>query len=133
MYFGLFLSYKIESYFADPEDLKWSMNAIRTSIPSVFKLPISVIKKKLRYLKEEKATIMDRLGLKDYNEEDFSLLIKNCILKSNFYNLEYLEEYNVPKFNVSLELKTTEGKMRKVLVALKYSPLNNALELITMY
>ena len=91
MYFGLFLSYKIESYFADPEDLKWSMNAIRTSIPSVFKLPISVIKKKLRYLKEEKATIMDRLGLKDYNEEDFSLLIKNCILKSNFYNLEYLE------------------------------------------
>ncbi|WP_326975583.1 hypothetical protein [Caproicibacter sp. BJN0012] len=133
MYFGLFLSYKIEALFADPEDLKYSMNAIYSNITSAFELPVSVLEKKLLYLKEKKAAIMEKLGLQDYSTEELAHLIKNCIRKSYFYNLEYLEEYNVPKFNISLELKTLEGKMRKVLVALKYSPTNMGLELITMY
>lgn len=133
MYYGLFLSYKIEALFADPEDLKYSMNAIYSNVASAFELPVSVLEKKLLYLKEKKAAIMEKLGLQDYSTEELAHLIKDCIRRSYFYNLEYLEEYNVPKFNISLELKTLEGKMRKVLVALKYSPANMGLELITMY
>ncbi|MEL7647295.1 MAG: hypothetical protein AAGU76_04340 [Sedimentibacter sp.] len=133
MYFGLFLSYKIEALFADPEDLKYSMNAIYSNVTSAFELPVSVVEKKLLYLKEKKAAIMEKLGLQDYSTEELAHLIRDCITKSYFYNLEYLEEYNVPKFNISLELKTVEGKLRKVLVALKYSPSNMGLELITMY
>lgn len=133
MYFGLFLSYKIEALFTDPEDLKYSMNAIYSNVVSAFELPVSVLEKKLLYLNEEKTAIMKKLGLQDYSIEELALLIKDCIRKSYFYNLEYLEEYNVPKFNISLELKTREGKMRKVLAALRYVPSNMGLELITMY
>lgn len=133
MYFGLFLSYKIEAPFTDPEDLKYSMNAIHSNVTPAFELPVSVLEEKLRYLNEDKKVIMENLGLQDYSIEELAHLIKNCIRKSYFYNLEYLEEYNTPKFNISLELKTPKGKMRKVLVALKYSPANMGLELITMY
>ena len=55
------------------------------------------------------------------------------INKTYFYNLEYIEKYSTPKFNVSLELETVERKKRKVLVALKYSDNNDSFSLITMY
>lgn len=135
MYFTLFLSYKMESIFADPKDLDYSINAInpfRASEP-VFRLPVFVSEDKIQYLKENKSAIMEKLGLQDCSVEILSELIKDHIRKGYFYNLEYLETYRTPKFNLSLELKTTEGKLRKVLVALKYSFDNERLELITMY
>ena len=135
VYFSLFLSYKIEAAFADPEDLKYSLNAICFPMPvePVFKLPIFVSEAKVKYLRENKRGIMEKLGLEECSVEELSKLIRDRIKKGYFYNLEYLETYNVPKFNVSLELKTVENRMRKVVVSLKYSLDNTQLEFITMY
>ena len=133
MYYTLFLSYKIEAAFADPMDLSYSINAIYSNIKSVFKLPVFVSGEKLLYLKEKKTAIMEKLGLMEFSTEELSDLIKERIKKGYFYNLEYLEAYHVPKFNLSLELKTSEGNLRKVLVALKYSTEQKRLELVTMY
>lgn len=135
IYFSLFLSYKIEATFADPEDLKYSMNAICSSMPltPVFKLPIFIPDEKIAYLKENKTGIMEKLGLEECSTEKLTKLISDHITRGYFYNLEYLETYNVPKFNLSLELKTVEGKMRKVLVSLKYSMSDKRMEFITMY
>ena len=135
VYFSLFLSYKIEATFADPEDLKYSLNAICFPMPvePVFKLPIFVSEAKVKYLRENKRGIMEKLGLEECSVEELSKLIRDRIKKGYFYNLEYLETYNVPKFNISLELKTVENRMRKVVVSLKYSLDNTQLEFITMY
>jgi hypothetical protein len=59
-------------------------------------------------------------------------LIKQQIKHSYIYNLDYMVEYNTIKFNVSIELKNKSYK-RKVLVALKYLPDKQHLQLITMY
>lgn len=133
MYFGLFLSYKIESLISDPENLMYSLSAIYSHTGNAFSLPVSILENKLVYLKENKSGIMEKLQLKDYSTDELESLIKNSSQRSYFYNLDYLEEYGVSKFNISLELVTITGEMRKALVALKYSKPNEALELITMY
>lgn len=133
MYFTLFLSYKIEAAFADPMDLSYSINSIYANVSSVFQLPVFVSEEKLLYLKERKTAVMERIGVIELSAEQLSRLIEERIKKGYFYNLEYLEAYQVPKFNLSLELKTSEGTLRKVLVALKYSTQQTRLELITMY
>lgn len=131
--YGLFLSYKIETYAADPEDLKYSLIAVQSGAAANFQLPVSVVSEKLLYLKEKKAGLIQKLGLQDYSEDDLANLIRLRMAGSYFYNLEYLEEYDVPKFNISLELRTASVAMRKVIVALKYVPAKKTLELITMY
>ncbi len=132
MYYGIFLSYKIESIISDTEDLNYSMWSIAPNYQSSI-FNVYVDERKIKYLNSEKSELMKKLGLKDYTAKEIEKLIKSQLEKTYFYNLEYLEEYSIPKFNVSLELETTNGEKRKVIVALKYSNQKNAFELITMY
>lgn len=132
MYYDLFLTYKIESILADQEDLDYSIKAIaphyETRTNSIY-----VDKNKMEYLNLEKNGLMTKQNLIKCTSEDLASLINERINKTYFYNLEYIEKYSTPKFNVSLELETVEGKKRKVLVALKYSDNNDSFSLITMY
>ena len=131
MYYDLFLTYKIESILADQEDLDYSIKAISSDYDTCNK--VYVDNKKIGYLNNAKNGLMKKLNLKEYNSEDLQNLIGNKISNTYFYDLEYIEEYRTPKFNVSLELETIEGTKRKVLVALMYSEQKNSFELITMY
>ncbi len=131
MYYDLFLTYKIESILADQEDLDYSIRAISPHYETCNN--IYVDKHKIEYLNDAKNGLMKKLNLKEYDSEDLQKLIGNQINNTYFYDLEYIKEYNTPKFNVSLELETIEGTKRKVLVSLKYSELKNSFELITMY
>lgn len=81
----------------------------------------------------EKRNIFASLGLVDYTTDELRQVIVNRISQSYLYNLEYLEEYNVPKFNVSLELNMMSGGIRKVIVSLKYLIESNQLQIVTMY
>lgn len=132
-YFNLFLSYKIESLYTDKDDLSFSLNAIYPSYRSVLELPLVIPEAKLTYLMTEKQNIFSSLGLVDYTTDELRRIIVDRMSRSYIYNLEYLEEYNVPKFNVSLELNTLSGGIRKVIVSLKYIIESNQLQLITMY
>lgn len=133
LYFTLFLSYKIEASYADPQDLSYSMSAICPHSAPVFTLPVFASDNKIVYHKENKSAIMEKLGLQDCSAEELSKLIQNRIRSGYFYNLEYLEAYHVPKFNLSMELAAADGRMRKVVAALKYSSDKQRLELLTMY
>ena len=132
MYYDLFLTYKIESILADQEDLDYSIKAIAPHY-EIGTSSIYVDKNKMEYLNLEKDGLMEKLNLKDYTSDDLETLIRDQINNTYFYNLEYLEKFSTPKFNVSLELETIEGKKRKVLVALKYSDNIDSFNLITMY
>lgn len=132
-YFGLLLSYKIESLYTDDEDLSFSLNAIYPSYQSALELPLLIPEAKLTYLMTEKRDIFSSLGLVDYTIDELRQVIVDRIKQSYLYNLEYLEKYNVPKFNVSLELNTLSGGIRKVIVSLKYLTESNQLQLVTMY
>ncbi|MBC8589659.1 hypothetical protein [Wansuia hejianensis] len=132
-YFSLLLSYKIESLYTDDEDLSFSLNAIYPSYQSVLALPLFIPETKWKYLKTEKGNIFESLGLVDYTTDELRQVIVNRISQGYLYNLEYLEEYNVPKFNVSLGLNMLSGGIRRVIVSLKYLNESNHLQLITMY
>lgn len=132
-YFGLLLSYKIESLYTDDEDLSFSLNAIFPSYQSALELPLLIPEAKLTYLMAEKRDIFSSLGLIDYTTDELRQVIVDRMNQSYLYNLEYLAEYNVPKFNVSLELNTLSGGIRKVIVSLKYITESNQLQLVTMY
>ena len=131
--YGLFLSYKIESIINDNDDIRFSFNAIHPSHDYIFDFPLSIQEAKVTYLKENKTEILRKVGLIDYSSDELEKKTKKRIEESYLYNLEYLEEYNVPKFNVTLELNTIHGGKRKVIVALKYVIDSNELQLITMY
>jgi len=133
MYSCLFLSYKIESEFVETDDIKYSLNAIKQKPKFYRKASIVVPHKKLQYLKLEKAGIFEQLGIKDISPKDLEKIIRTRIDRLYIYNLEFIEQFNVPKFNISIELKKTDGKLRKVIVALKLNRRRKALELITMY
>ena len=132
-YFNLFLNYKIEALINDIDDIKFSFNSIYPLHDSIFKFQFSIPDSKLVYLQTEKSEVLKKLDIIDYSAEDLKQIIVEKIEKSYLYNLEYLEDYDVPKFNISLELDTIYGQKRKVLVALKYVVEANQLQLITMY
>ena len=60
---------------ADREDLRYSLSAIYSHTGDAFTLPISVLKNKLLYLKENKSDVMEKLQLKDYSTKELESLI----------------------------------------------------------
>ena len=132
-YFGLFLSYKIEA-FSDPTDARFSFNSIRPAHEDILNYSLTIDEQKLtKYLVIEKKGILETLGLISYTTEQLEALIKCKMLGNYIYNLSYLEEHDVPKFNISLDLDTIYGDKRKTVVSIKADTNIKELKLITMY
>jgi len=134
-YYGLFLSYKIERQaFSTEKDASFSINALTDNIHQLSDLDILVEEQKLAYLLREKEANLKRTELLGYTVEELSKFIKNKIDANYIYNLAYLAEHEVLKFNVMIDVK---GKIVdsqvKMLASLEYQPKNKALRLITLF
>lgn len=133
MYFGLFLSYKIESDYPDDADVKYSFSAIKSEISTYREIPVSISNEKMDYLKSNKCGVLSLLGLENVSPQKLERLIQEQIRKKYIYNLKFLEEYSISKFNVSIELESSSGSKRKVVVALKYNEGCNQFQIVTLY
>jgi len=68
------------------------------------------------------------------DRDQFSSLIKAKLAASYLYNMEYLEEHQVMKFNVMIEVTRPDGGYpTRLMAALKYLPESKQLELITLH
>ena len=124
---------KLNLSLGDEEDVKFSLNSIYP-LHGFFEFPFHVPEAKLLYLFEgDKGEVFKILGLINYSSEEIQQLIFKKMKQSYLYNLEYLEEYNVPKFNISLDLDTIDGRKKKVVVSIRYNVESKQLQLITMY
>lgn len=133
MLYDLFLAYKIENNAYDKEDLKFSYNIITKLAPEYNDIKVLIDESKLKYLKEQKTGTMKSLDLLECTVEELEQKIMIGLYNNYIYNIE-INEYNVFKFNVLIELQSNNKEIkRKVNVALEYKPDEKMLRLITMY
>ncbi|MCC8555708.1 hypothetical protein, partial [Xanthomonas hortorum] len=133
---GVFLSYKIERPVIDgfEVDTEFALNALSLLPMALDDFIIEVDEAKLNYLKIEKSGSMARAGLEAITSEELSGLIKEKIAGNYIYNLVFLEEHDVSKFNIIIELSSKDiPAVTRILAALEYKPKKKALKVITLY
>jgi len=76
---------------------------------------------------------MKKSGLAKADRTQIERLIKQKVSNSYIYNLTYLEEHDVMKFNIMLELAHAEGYPTRMTAALEYMPNQKSLRVITLH
>jgi hypothetical protein len=136
MYFGPFLGYKIERgvFPGFESDTVLSLNSISAHVVPLDQCAVEVEEAKLRYLKSEKEGSMKRSGLLALSREELQKKIRERLHENYIFNMEFLEEHNVMKFNTILNFnaKDTEASF-KMLASLEYKPSEKLVRLITMF
>lgn len=135
-HFELFLSYKIErEVFPGFEvDTEMSLNAVTDEVLPLADFRIYLETAKHGYLKSKKRGKLEKAGIAQLSLNELAQLIKSKIAANYIYNLEYLEEHNVVKFNLMIEIPRTDGGFpTRILVAMEYLPLTKTLRVITLH
>lgn len=135
-YVDLFLCYKIERpVFPGFEvDTAMSLNAVSPSVRPIDDFTVEIEEAKLNYLKSEKLGKLQKAGIAELDGEELAHLIRKKVAASYIYNLCYLPEHDVIKFNVMLEIPRADGGYpTKVLAALEYQPDKKNLRVITLH
>ncbi len=134
-YFGIFLSYKIERpvFGAFAVDSEMALNAISNEVASLSEFSVLLEEAKYGYLINEKLGKLAKAGLADTDREYIASLIQSKVTASYIYNLVYLVEHNVMKFNLMVEVSRLDGYPTRITVALEYLPVDKTLRVITLY
>ncbi|MDD3530978.1 MAG: hypothetical protein PHV99_00020 [Candidatus Pacebacteria bacterium] len=135
-YFDLFLSYKIERavYPEFETDTEMALRAVSDVVVPLGDCTIILEEAKHGYLLSEKLEVLHAAGIADLSQQALADLIKTKVDASYIYNLQYLEEHNVTKFNVMVELLRSDGGYpARLVAALEYRPKEKILRLITLY
>lgn len=132
---GVFLSYKIERPILDgfEVDTDFSVNAVNSNIADLRDLNILVEDAKLEYIKKAKSGSLHYAGLSEISAEELQEIIR-CKISSNYiYNMSHLEDYNVTKFSIVIEVLDKNSEPFRLMAALEYRPGNKELRLLTLY
>jgi hypothetical protein len=132
----LFLSYKIERpVFPGFEvDTEMSLNAVSNSVLPIDDFTVEIEEAKLNYLKSEKLGKLQKVGIAELDGHELAHLIRKKVAASYIYNLCYLSEHDVIKFNVMLEIPRADGGYpTRILAALKFQPDKKNLQVITLH
>jgi hypothetical protein len=115
-------------------DTEMALNAVSDEVMPLEECTVLLEDAKHSYLKSKKAGSMRKAGIADLDRADLAGLIKSKIAASYIYNLEYLEEHDVIKFNLMLEVPRSDGGYpAKLTAALEYKPQEKILRVITLY
>jgi hypothetical protein len=135
-YYDIFLKYKIERPISRGRDVDTaiSLNAISTDIKSLDTFAVDIASAKMDYLKREKLDKLKLAGISDMSPLELSGLLRAKLMQNYIYNLCWLSDYDVAKFNVIIEVpRFDDGYPSRLLVALEYRPSENVLRVITLY
>ena len=134
-YFGPLLSYKIEGSMAAyfQTDIAMSINAVHDKVLPLESLRVTIDEAKFGYLQTHKLEKL-RLAVADgLTREELQELIATKVAANYIYNLTFLDEHDVVKFNVLVEVARNDGGYPARLVAsLEYIPEDEVLRLITL-
>jgi len=133
IYFGVFLSYKIERevYKGFESDIDFSLNSISPIISKI--KTIEIEDEKFDYLLEYKSGKMKKASLISSSKEELIELIKKKINSNYIYNMTNLKSYNTFKFDILIELLNEMNEIVKVTIGFEYLPKHAKLRLITLY
>jgi hypothetical protein len=135
IYQGIFLSYKIERpvHEAFAVDSEMALNAISSEVADLGDFRVLLEEAKHGYLINEKLGKLAKAGLAEADREYIASLIQSKVTASYIYNLAYLAEHNVMKFNLMIEVERVDGYPTRMTVALEYLPASRTLRVITLY
>lgn len=133
---GPLLTYKIERPVFDRNDTdtELSLNSVSTTPLPLDDFLIEVDERKAAYVRDHNPSGIARAGLAQADEDEFRQVISAKIKASYIYDLKYLSDHDVTKFNIVLELPamTAEAPVR-FLAGLEYKPEDKVLRLITLF
>lgn len=134
-YFDLFLGFKVErAIFPGFEvDTEMSLNSVSNQIIPLSDCKVQLDETKHAYLKSEKLGKLHKAGVASLNHNELAQLIESKISASYIYNMTFLEEHNVIKFNLIVEVPRTDGYPTRLLAALEYKPNEKVLKVITLH
>ena len=135
MYFGLFLSYKIERPVIQgfESDTEFSINAVNPDPLPVGDLEIRIDEKKFGYLARKKAGTLKRMGLPSDDVSKLRRTIADRISSNYIYNMKYDASHGITTFNLVLEIHFTSRYPQRVVASMEYVPDDRYLRLITLY
>ena len=136
LYFGLFLSFKVERavYPGFEGDTEFAINAISDQVLPLDKFEIILEDAKHTYLVNEKGGKLSKVGILDFEKGRMVALIRSKITANYIYNLAYLHEHNVIKFNLMIEDGRYDGGYpTRLTVSLEYKPEEKTLRVITLH
>lgn len=118
-----------------------AIQTIRDQVAAISELPLDlgdfevvVPESKVDYLRSQKAGILEAAGLQEISATELAALITAKVSANYIYSMAYLQDHDVAKFNVMLELsRGPEQRPFKALRALKYVPQKKQLQLVTCY
>lgn len=134
--FGVFLSYKIERpvLMGFESDSQMAINAISPDVFSLQHFEVQIDPRRYQYLTTEKLGKLTKAGIAELDRDRLSSLIKAKLAASYIYNMDYLEEHGVMKFNVMIEVERPDGGYpTRLIAAMKYLPEQKILELLTLH
>ena len=134
--YSSFLNYKIERevYNHYMSDQLLSLATISPDSKDIRDFEIEIADEKFEYLINNKSGSLSLSGLTSISKEELSILIKKKINSNYFYNLEFLKEFQVAKFNIVIELLNNRSRLPvKYLISMEYKAKENKLRVITMY
>jgi hypothetical protein len=135
-YFGVFLGYKIERavYAGFKVDTEMALNAVSDQVMPLEECTVLLEDAKHAYLRSQKDGKLEKAGIADLHRADLAALIKSKIAASYIYNLVYLEDHDVIKFNLMVEVARCDGGYpTKLTAALEYKPQEKTLRVVTLY
>lgn len=133
--FDLFLSYKVERavYSGFEVDTEMSLNAVSEHVLSLTNCAIQIEDAKFEYLQSVKGGKLKKAGVAEFSREALETLIRAKITDSYIYNMVLLQEHNVVKFNLMIEVpRVDDGYPTRLVAALEYKPHEKLLRLITL-
>lgn len=134
-YFSIFLAFKIErpTFKGFEVDTELALNAISDQVALFDGFTVLLDEAKHGYLINEKLGKLEKAGLATADREYIAALIQSQLCANYIYNLIYLEEHDVMKFNIMLEIKRTGGYPTRMTAVLEYLPAKQALRVITFH
>lgn len=132
---GVLLSYKIESPVFDgfESDTEFSINSVNSRIGRIDEFEVKIEDAKLEYLKTVKSGSLEHAGLSGVSTEELQNIIKEKIRSNYIYNMSYVSDHSVTKFNIIIEISGKDGEPFRLMAALEYKPDDKILRLITFY
>lgn len=135
LYFSLFLAYKIERPMMSgfEADTELALNAVSDEVALFGDFQVDLDERKFQYLLKEKQGKLKKAGLGEADREQVSQAIQTRLSSNYIYNLTYLEEHDVVKFNLMLEIPHQDGYPTRLTAVLEYLPGDRSLRVITLH
>jgi hypothetical protein len=134
--YSLFLTFKIERPVFDPneDDASFSINSMSSAIIPLNECSVLLEDAKYGYLATEKLGKLAKAGLASLGRDQLTAILKAKITSNYIYNLTYMVEHDVMKFNVMLEVSHPGGGYpTRLIAALEYIPEDRLVRVITLH